>query len=57
MDRCPANYSFLAWLPGDAASRISLVCVVKLVLLITVDQLDPDARGLPGPTYVWLIIQ
>ncbi len=37
MDRCPANYSLLAWLPGDATSRISLVSAVKLLLLI-VDQ-------------------
>ncbi len=48
MDRCPANYSLLAWLPGDVA---------KLLLLITVDQLDPDARRLPGPTHGWLLTQ
>ncbi len=57
MDRCPGNYSLLAWLPGDATSCISLISAVKLLLLITVDQLDPDARGLPGPTHGWLLIQ
>ncbi len=50
MDRCPANYSLLAWLPGDAASHISLVSAVKLLLLITVDQLDSDARPHPWLT-------
>ncbi len=57
MDMCPANYSLLAWLPGDEASGISLVSAVKLLLLITVDQLDPDTRGLPGPTHGWLLTQ
>ena len=57
MDRCPANYSLLAWLPGNAASRISLVSAVKLLLLITVDQLDPEAKGLPGPTHGWPLTQ
>ena len=57
MDRCSASYSLLAWLPGDAGSHISLVSAVKQLLLITVDQLDPDARGLPGPTHGWLLAQ
>ena len=46
MDRCPANYSLRAWLLGNAASYISLVCAVKLLLLITLDRFDPEARGL-----------
>ncbi len=53
MDRCPANYSLLAWLPGDVAGRISLVSAVKLLLLITVNQLDPEARGVARP-HPWL---
>ena len=57
MDRCPANCSLLAWLPGDAASRISLVSAVKLLLLITVEQHDPEAKGLPCPTHGWLLTQ
>ncbi len=57
MDRCPANYSILAWLTGDAASRISVVSPVKLLLLITVEQLDSEAKGLPGPTHGWLLTQ
>ncbi len=57
MDRCSTNYSLLAWLPGDAPSRIALVSEVKLLLLITVDQLDSDARGLPGPTHDCFLIQ
>ncbi len=55
MDRCPANYSLLAWLPGDAA--IPLVSAVKMLLLITVDQLDSETNGLPGPTHGWLLTQ
>ena len=54
MDRCPANYSLLVWLPGDAASHISLVSAVKLFLPITADQFDREARGLPWPTHGWL---
>ena len=57
MDRYPANYSLLAWLPGNAASRISLVSAVKLLLLITIDRLDPEARGLPGPSHGWFLTQ
>ncbi len=57
MDRCPANYSLLAWLPGDAASRIFLVSTVKLLLLRAIDQLDPEAMGLPGPTHSWVLTQ
>ncbi len=56
MDKCPANYN-LAWLPGYAASHISLVSAVKLLLLIAVDQLDLEARGLSGPTRDWLCTQ
>ncbi len=44
MDRCPANYSLLAWLPGDAGSA------VKLLFLITVDQLDPGGYRVPHMT-------
>ena len=52
MDRCPANYndySFLAWLPGFAASHMFLVSAVKLLWL----QLDPEAKGMSGP-HPWL---
>ncbi len=36
---------------------VILVSAVKLLLLITVDQLDSEARGLPGPTHDWLLTQ
>ncbi len=49
MDRCPANYSLLAWLPVDAASRIFLVSAVKLLLSITLDQLDQKQGGCQAP--------
>ena len=54
MDRWPVNYSLLDWLPGDAGSRIFLVSSVKLLLIIIIDQLDPETRELPGPTHGWL---
>ncbi len=57
MDRCPANYRLLAWLPVDVASCYFLVSAVKKILLITVNQLDPEARALPGPTHGWLLTQ
>ncbi len=42
-------------MPSGNSSRIYLVSAVEL--LTTIDQLDPEARGLSGPNHSWLRTQ
>ncbi len=53
MENMPSNYSLLARLHGNKASQIFPVSAAILLLLVTIGQLKPKAKGVARP-HQWL---